>query len=191
MSNVLIAGMTSAGKSILARRLVAGHGFSRIPGDSLVLAFSEVFPELGIAHDKEVYLEARRAFSPFVVRLMRALAWEGSGPYVLDSFHLWPSDLGPYRDQIDFRVLFLAYPNADLEEKAQATWDYGARHGGWAQHGLTREEVRSRMALFIDMSHDLQRECAEHGFPFVDTSYDWPAGIERAVDLVIGGATLA
>jgi len=120
MKNCLIAGPTNSGKTILSQRLVQDHGYSRIPGDALVLAFEEEFPDLGIGHEKALYESTRKQFGRFLTQFMNALAWESTMLYVVDTFHVWPSDLTGL-DSSKTIALFLGYPEADARQKTLRT----------------------------------------------------------------------
>jgi len=182
MRNCLVAGITHSGKTIFSKRLVEGYGYSRIPGDALVLAFHESFPELGIGHDRELYEPACQQFGRFLGRLMNALAWESAMPYVLDTFHVWPADLQDL-DAARSAVLFFGYPEADPGEKTSHARRYCRGNTGWIAG--SEEEVRARFHLFVQMSRDLREECLKHGFRFVDTSHAFSDALSEAVRLTV------
>jgi hypothetical protein len=188
--NCLIAGPTSGGKSLLSRRLVEIHGFSRIPGDALVLAFQKRFPELGIGHAvdgmsvEDAYASTCRGFGRFLVEFLNALAWENPMPYVVDTFHARPADL----TEIDTRktqILFLGYPDADPNKKAIQTQKYqkeayGTLHG-WVASELAA--VAAKFRIFIQMSRELREECAACGLAFIDTSSGFNDALSMAANL--------
>jgi hypothetical protein len=186
MKNFLVAGPTQAGKTILSRRLVKERGYSRIPGDAVVLAFEKTFPELGIGHERKLYGSTRKQFGRYLVQFMNALAWAEDAPYVVDTFHVWPTDLAGI-DRATTIVLFLGYPEADPQEKMRRGKQYEReRYGkefGWLAD--SPEAVSARFTLFIEMSRKIREECAACHFPFVDASHAFEEAISGAVAQVI------
>lgn len=180
--NCLVAGPTCSGKTIFSRRLVDKHGFSRIPGDPLVLAFQNSFSELGIGHDKELYDSTCRQLGKFLVELMNALAWESTMPYVVDTFHVRPSDLQGI-DESKTTVLFLGYPEDDPDEKAERSKRYRDEHGGADWLASSNADVSAMFRLFIEMSREVHEQCLGTRFAFIDTSRDLVQGLSRAEEL--------
>jgi len=171
-------------------QLVERYGYSRIPGDALVLAFQETFPHVGIGHEiagltpEEAYLSTCGEYGRFVVNFLNALNLDSTLPYVLDTFHVRPADLaGLELDKI--QVLFFGYPDIDAQTKTLEARAYEmARYGGL--YGWVADEisaVAAKFELFIQMSRELQAECATCGFPFINTSQSFSEAIESAVAL--------
>jgi hypothetical protein len=186
MKNCLIGGPTKAGKTMLSQRLVKECGYSRIPGDAVVLAFEKAFPKLRIGHERNLYESTRKQFGRFLVQLMNALACMESTAYVLDTFHVWPDDL----DVIDLTktiVLFLGYPEADPQERMHETKRYeDQRYGkqfGWVAE--SSEAVSARFTLFTEMSRQISKQCTDCHFSFIDTGHSFEEAISRAVAQVI------
>jgi adenylate kinase family enzyme len=186
MMNCLVAGPTQAGKTILSRRLVKEHGYARIPGDAVVLAFEKTFPELRIGHERKLYESTRKQFGRFLVQFMNALAWAEDAPYVVDTFHVWPTDLEGI-DRATTIVLFLGYPEADPQEKMRRAKQYqdkcDGKQSGWVAE--SPEAVSARFTLFIEMSRKIREECAACHFPFLDTGHAFEEAISGAVAQVI------
>jgi len=172
---------------------VEEHGFSCIPGDPLVLAFQESFPDLGIGHQvadmsaEEAYASTCKQFGRFLVQLGNALAWESPIPYVIDTFHLRPDALQGIDDS-KTTVLFLGYPDVDPLEKARRTQEYqiasyGKPHG-WAAVEITA--VVEKFELFIRMSQRVREQCECVGITFLDTGSDFARAITEAVGFATG-----
>lgn len=190
--NCLLSGITSSGKTYTSRRLVELHGFSRIPGDALVLAFQQVFPALGIGHeiagmsDEDAHQSSCHHFGQFVAKFMNALAWESSMPYVLDTFHVRPIDLNGL-DRTKTAVIFLGFPDADPKRLTQSARAYQTSYYG-APVGWVAEEdsrVEEMFSMFIRMSRELEQECRRLSYTFVNTG----ASFNAAVDQVLALAT--
>ena len=190
---ILVGGVSKAGKSYFAAQLVRQYSFCRVPGDSLVMAFQETFPQLGIAHDPlsgktpaEQYRATCAVLGPFLVSYMNRLEWEGSKfSYVLDSFHVWPGDLHGIDEQ-KTRALFFGYPNADPAQKIQRTREYELSEYGGLYCSLARaEEQRAQgiCAELISLSRKLRAACEESSFTFVDTSHNFQDAISQAVKM--------
>lgn len=184
MKNCLVAGMTDSGKTVFSRRLVEEYGYSRIPGDALVLAFEKSFPEVGIGHDRESYESACRQFGHYLVHFMNALAWESTMPYVVDTFHTQPADLHGI-DISKTTILFFGYPEADPSQKTEQSRRYYREHGGSEWLALGDEEVSAKFHMFIEMSRELCEQCVKNGFIFVDTSHDFADALAQAVLLAV------
>jgi hypothetical protein len=190
--NCIIAGPTNAGKTTVARRLVREYGYSRIPGDPLVLAFQQRFPELGIGHElpgktpAESHASSCRQFGPFLSAFANALSWESNMSYVLDTFHVRPADLQEI-DRGKVNVIFMGYPDIDPAEKSRQTEKYQTElYGAPSEWPAVDVEKRADFfRIFIAMSAQIRSECAAYGWPFADMSNSFEKGISEAIALAV------
>jgi len=180
--NILVGGVTNAGKTVLAGILCEQYGYSRIPGDPLVFGFQQVYPQLGIAHTREGFLESCTQFGKFVVSLAAGLCWESQFKYVLDSFYFRPGDISDI-DRSKTAVIFLGYAEADLADKLRQCNAYD--DDGWQKRkGLSDAQAKELLQIFVEMSRRDRDDCARLGFQYVETGIDFEASIASAVRIL-------
>ena len=176
--NFIIGGVSRSGKSILSNRLSAGLGMSHIPGDALVSTLANVFPQCGITHFGPSFQGMCEKLMPFVLELAKQLEFENV-LFVLDCYHILPESVAkePIREHCE--VAFLGYPTADPEQKLQDIRQH-AHAPDWTLD-IPDAEMRENIDKFIKESRFLQSECGRLGLTFVDTSQDFDARLDAAL----------
>ena len=75
MKNVIIAGVSRAGKSTLAKKIAKDYQMSYIPFDSIVSTLEELYPQTGISHQDE-NIEMSKSIAVFLKGFMKHLEYE-------------------------------------------------------------------------------------------------------------------
>ena len=68
MKNIIIGGTVRSGKTTLSNLIRERFGYSKVESDTIVNAFDEVFPEMGITHRNADL--ARKKYEPFLFEIL-------------------------------------------------------------------------------------------------------------------------
>jgi hypothetical protein len=182
MARYILGGVPRSGKSNLASRLNRLAGISRLPADSLVSTFWDVFPEHGISHFRRNHRAACRDFWPFLKRLLDHLEYEGMD-FSLDVYHLLPLDAASLATA-GYVVVYLGYVDVPVHEKLKEIRRH-QRPGDWTA-GLPDEDLVRLITRFKAESKDLRHACQEHGVRYYDTSEGVQSVVEGLANVLLG-----
>lgn len=191
MSVVVIAGVPRSGKSTIARKLrralAPEKEASVLPIDALVSTLGATAAELGITHLTEDVGAVSERLAPMIVELARHLEYEGGG-WILDAYHCFPRDLYSALEAAGRRapgmtVSYVGYPTADVRRKRSEIRTH-ARPGDWTEE-LADADLERLVERFVSESRELERQCRETRWTFVDTSDDFEARIADVVQHLI------
>ncbi len=91
MKNVIIAGISRAGKSTSTKKIVRDYNLTYIPFDALVSTLEALYPQSGICHMDE-NIKMSKKIAEFVCEFIIHLDYEDIG-YMLASYQILPSDI--------------------------------------------------------------------------------------------------
>lgn len=175
---LLIGGVFRTGKSILARRLMLATSKPYLGLDVLKMALVSAAPGYPVDPDRPTR-DVALALWPLVRALCVAMI-EQHDPYIVEG-EIAPAHaaelIASYPGAV--RACFLGYPRIEAAQKLAEI----RAHGGHANDWPSECSDEYMMPLVFDMiahSAVLERECAEHGVPFFDTSTELPAVLDRA-----------
>ena len=177
MRNLIVAGVSRSGKSILSRRLSVELRLSHIPVDAFVSTLARVFPQCGITHFGPSFKGMCEDQEPFLLELTRQLNFEDIS-YILDCYHILPAFLAGKLNWNSGDVVFLGYPNADPEQKLFDIRKY-AHAPDWTIE-IPDDEMLENIVKFIEHSRFLKLECDRLGLRFVDTSRNFEDALDIA-----------
>lgn len=179
----IVGGIVRSGKTTFCKKLVDKFTVCHIPTDILVTSLQNAFPNHNIRHSGLSYEKRCANLAPFLYEFLNQIGSKRDFTYVVDSYHILPSDVAARIDCKDFEVLFFGYPNNTLDEKYNHMTEYAEKHGCWTQRYYPAEdELRKAIKNSISKSKWLQSECKKYNFAFVDTSKDFPGTIARLVE---------
>ena len=106
MKNIILMGTSRAGKTSLAIELSKKLGYNFISIDSLVYAFGEVYPELGINHSNRDGTSVKN-LSKFLWAYIKNLAYFENANYVFEGTYFDVEDINKLKN--DFIVILLVH----------------------------------------------------------------------------------
>lgn len=167
MKNVLLCGTAKSGKTYLAKKINKNGHYNHIPIDYFTSSFKHNFPEVGISSNVVIERESSKKLSLFLSRIIEIMDQTEEEFYILDSAHLYPSDVIKYIDREKWDVYFLGYPNTTVEEKFLQLRKYV--QDGWPSK-KSDEELKEMIEKLIQVSKTIEEECAQLHIPFIDAS---------------------
>lgn len=192
--NLIIGGASRSGKTTLARRIAREFGYSRIPGDSFMTAFGQLFPKLGIGHhefgradrfDAAMHERICANSRDFFVRFWQATHEDEQVEFVFDSFHILPAQLPLRVLEDNFAFVFMGFPRATPERMLEQVRS-STEGDDWLQH-MPDDIVLRLFSVFIEVSKKLEEQCERMCLAFIDSGDDFAAAQElayaRAVEL--------
>lgn len=100
-------------------------------------------------------------------------------PIILDTTHLFPEQIIELGWHTTYKVAFLGYPSATMEQKFKDIRNYADAKADWTAN-VSDDELKPMITIMIAFSQTLQAKCAEHNLPFFDTSNDFNSTLEQA-----------
>lgn len=174
----LVGGAARAGKSKLARRLLAERGVPYLRLDLLMMGFARGLPEFGVDPETPAALRAQILWP--VVRGMAMTALEDGVDYLLEGDFLLPrhaAELREFRAEA-VKAAFLGYAEIGAEDKGCLIRAFGGSDE-WTS-GLSDERMLRIASTNVEFSRRLRQECAAYGLPYFDTSEDFGRALESA-----------
>jgi 2-phosphoglycerate kinase len=175
----LIGGAPRAGKTILARRILAGHRIAYFSLDVLMSGIANAMPERGIKVPDPA-LERARPMWP-LVRAMALNLIESGDDYLIEGDVILPEHVAELRRQFapQMRSCFLGYASIDPATKMHAIRRY-ASAGDWTL-SLTDAYLLKLTAELRDFSAYLRDQSAQHGLSFFDESAGFAEMLDQAL----------
>jgi len=180
MKNIIIGGAARSGKTILSQKISKEFGHSHIPTDAFVGAF-EVFPQCGIAHDGMAFETICENFEPFLHGFFVNMDYIDI-PYIIDSYHITPEIVVQNKWHEQYQVLFLGFPNINLEDKLNHIKQNKNRFD-WTED-ISEDELRSNIRSLIERSRYFEKECRKLGLQFYDTGTDFETAMTEIMTLL-------
>lgn len=157
----VILGVPRSGKSRLAAHLAERLNLNHYAVDSLVSAFGEVFPEVGVGRQFEDSASAT-SLEPFLLRWVCHLDYERIG-YVLEGYHITVMTAAALAEQ-GLRVAVLGLEPGATEQKCREIRAF-SRKGDWSE-GLSDSDLFDLVVRYQAESAKLRDECADHGLAY-------------------------
>lgn len=173
----LVGGASRAGKSTLARRLLAREGIPYFSIDVLMMGLVNGWPEFGL--DPETPSEVRGEKLWPIVRAMAVNLLEEAPThptYLLEGDSLLPKHVAALADEYGdaIKTCFIGYACVQPEEKLR---EIRRSEPGWSSH-YTHQQALDFVEQMVRYSAYLQAECAALGLWYLDCS----AGIAPTID---------
>lgn len=175
----LIGGAPRAGKTILARRILAEHRIAYFPLDILVSGIAKALPQFGIKVPDTALTRAAPMWP--LMRAMALSAIETGADYVLEGDVILPSHVAELQREhpLAIRACFLGYASADPAIKMRAIRRY-ASPSDWT---LTLDDARllELVGELREFSIHLRGECARCGLAYFDEAGGFPRMLDEAI----------
>lgn len=188
MKNVAIFGSSRAGKTTLAKMIAKRYPkYQFMVADIVIGTFERVLPQLEINHVGGKGMQ--EIFPKFLGSLFRRMIEEGKGEfgYVIDSCDITPAQAVKHFAADDIEMIFLATPRLTAEESLKLVREYETEEDWTLKR--TDQQLLEQRAHWVQRSRDFEKECAELGIWFVDTSYNREEVLEEVLErLDLGGA---
>lgn len=178
MKNLIIAGASRAGKSMVAKAVAKRLNISYIPFDSIISTVGNLYPEHGVNHYDDT-LCASKEIAAFLKEFLSHLEYEGIN-FIIDIYQIKPLDLADAIDLDNYKVIYIGYPTIPLEDKIYAV-RHAARPQDWTED-ISDEELAPIIKGFIEDSIVLTDQCQKAHIPFVDTTDNFEDSIRYAID---------
>lgn len=181
MKNIIVAGVSRAGKSLVAKNIAKQLNINYIPFDSIISTVEKFHPNHSIKHYDDT-LCASKEVACFLKEFLSHVDYEGI-QYVIDIYQIKPSDLKKAIDLENYIVLYIGYPTISLDDKIKAV-RAGAHKQDWTED-ITNDELAPIIQGFINDSIILYNDCIKENIPHFDTSNDFHGTIKKANNYIL------
>jgi len=182
MKNVIIAGVSRAGKSTLAKKIAKDYQITYIPFDSIISTLEELYPQIGISHMDD-NTQMSKKIAVFLKEFIKHLEYEDIN-YVLDLYQVFPSDIKDIFNEDTHILIYLGYSSLSAENKLMHVREH-ARDKDWTNH-VEDAEMIGILDLFIKESKLMERQCSEENVAFFDTGKLFDETLSNAYDFIVG-----
>ena len=147
MKNLLIAGVAKSGKSTICEKLCEEKRYNHIPFDYITASMKRNYPEWGVKSD--------------------VIINDTDEKFIIDCAHIYPRDIVNKLDLNKWKIIFVGYPNIDVDEKVKNIRKYDIN--GWTTK-KSDDELKVIINKLKDISNIIKQECDKYNFTFIDTS---------------------
>lgn len=176
----LISGASRAGKTIVAKKLSTQKNISYLSLDWLVMGFTNGLPSYGI-HDKLFPEEIAKRIWPFLKAMLESMLYSEVN-YIIEGEAILPELivelLEKYPKQL--KICFLGFMEVPVEKKVQAIKKYSLVTKDWLSD-KSDEYIIDHVQNMIAHSILIKNSCKENGLIYFDTSNNFVATIEKAI----------
>ena len=87
--------------------------------------------------------------------------------FIIDCAHIYPHDIVNKLDLNKWKIIFVGYPNIDVDEKVKNIRKYDIN--GWTTK-KSDGELKVIINKLKEISNIIKQECDKYNFTFIDTS---------------------
>jgi hypothetical protein len=174
-----LGGASRAGKSKLARRLLAERHVPYLSTDVLMMGFANGLPEFGIDPDGPDIAVGEKLWP--LIQGMSVNLLENDVAYLVEGAALLPKYVSQMVDRYapSVRACFIGYAEAEPSRKLDDIRRYGGESNDWvADH--TGDQILALVAEMIEYSTYLRAECAHCNLTYIDGSLDFQDALDQA-----------
>lgn len=171
MKNIIIGGTVRSGKSTLANLLVKRFKYSKCESDTIVNAFNNVFPELGITHKNPI--GAREVYEPFLFEILNGFCKDLKHEQIVTVFpgsQFLPENIARYEKKDKYIVIFLGLDGVTPQELLIKIRQMDKEHD-WT-FKRSDEWLLTFCDNVIKESNLIKEKCKEYGFYYFNTFND-------------------
>jgi len=174
---IFIAGVAKSGKSTLAEKICEHDKYNHIPLDYFASSLKHNFPETKITSNVIIQEESSANLALLLSRVMNIMN-DKEEPFIIDSAHILPKDIAKYIDQEKWDIIYIGYPNITPKDKFNLLRKYDSKDD-WTRK-RTDEELLNTIEQLVALSKEIEYQCQEYNFKFIDTSNDLINDINKA-----------
>ena len=174
-NNLIIAGVSRAGKSTIANRLSKAFGYQHVSMDSINAGFEKAFPELGIdTHaadsNSEEWAKLSAKIAPFIRAMLDSGEYDEFKPgMVLDVAQLMPGDYVKYLSDANCEICYFITSDITPEERFALLKKYDIEKD---YTFYKPDDVLIRQCEnIVRTSKFIKAECEKHSVPYYETAH--------------------
>ena len=185
---IIIGGASRSGKSIVARQIAREFGIPSYSLDYLIAALIGERPDLAINRNFRLgdlgqpFIGNAQTIWPALRNMVKIIDLHAQ-PYLIEGDTILPRHFHELASRYDVIGFFMGYPDIDPDEKVSQLRRHTSDQLNWPQFH-TDEELHHIVLDRIRYSKYLRREAKRHGIIFIDSSHDFSAGVDQALQLV-------
>ena len=180
----LVSGASRSGKTLIARKILAGKQIPYLSLDWLMMGFNDGIPEYGINHLLWPN-EIAEKMGPFLLGMIDSMLVDDMD-YVIEGEAMLPQLVVDLVEKNPDRIkaVFVGYTEINVNDKVALV----KRHSGGENDWLTNESdeyIRDHIENMIAYSKMIKNGCEKHGLSYFDTSDDFLGAIQAATDFLV------
>lgn len=183
LKNIYLVGPSRCGKTATATMLQEKYGYTHIIMDAVIETMNEISPNLGIKHGNLDSKEFRNFLNSYSKNLFKYTKHN-----IIDIEVLDPSFAKSMINDDESTVIYMGYPSITPEEKLKQMRKYDSEYD-WTRN-LSDEELIELLTFHIEASKKLQEKAMQHGFKFIDTSFNREEVIRESIEEMISTGKL-
>jgi hypothetical protein len=182
-----VAGAARAGKTYMAKRLMAMLGIPLLELDYLKMGFANGLPEYGI-HPLQDEATLGNLLWPYVKGMIKAMV-ENEDDYIVEGCYVLPEFAAKARQEYGgaIRACFLGYADILPSEKLAELRRYGGEPGD-PFRDYDDDAAMSDIQRFISYSRFVRGECSRLGFPYFEVR-DRERAVTAAIKKILAQET--
>ena len=181
----LVSGASRSGKTLIAKKILAGKQIPYLSLDWLMMGFNDGIPDYGITHLLWPN-EIAEKMAPFLLGMIDSMLIDGMD-YVIEGEAMLPRSVGDlvekHPDKI--KAAFVGYAEISVKDKVALVKKHGDGENDWLTKE-TDEYISDHIENMIAYSKMVRSGCEKHRLSYFDTSDDFLGTIEAAVDFLVG-----
>lgn len=165
MKNLLIAGVAKSGKSTICEKICEEVKYNHIPFDYITASIKRNYPEWGVKSD--VIINDTSKILCTLFKTITDIINDTDEKFIIDCAHIYPRDIVNKLDLNKWKIIFVGYPNIDIDEKVKNIRKYDIN--GWTTK-KSDDELKAIINKLKEISNIIKQECDKYNFTFIDTS---------------------
>lgn len=165
MKNLLIAGVAKSGKSTICGKICEEEKYNHIPFDYITASMKRNYPEWGVKSD--VIINDTSKILCTLFKTIADIINDTDEKFIIDCAHIYPHDIANKLDLNKWKIIFVGYPNIDVDEKVKNIRKYDIN--GWTTK-KSDGELKAIINKLKEISNIIKQECDKYNFTFIDTS---------------------
>ncbi len=169
MKNLIILGSARSGKTTTAKKVKDLFGFNILSIDSIVTAFQNVFPDVGITHHHNG--EVSKILAPFISSYVKDFVSDCPNiKNAIEGWHMQPACALNFFDKKDFDIVVLGYPDLTPVQALENVRKYAVPNDYTTE--MSDEKLLDLLGRHINHSKFFKEEATRLNLPFYNTSFD-------------------